>query len=120
LSAGLLIAPLTWLVAELVGYYFAARSCDPVGGVPFMGTAHASTTHLIIEGCAAIIAAVGGAIALTNWRATRELGNPGDPPALGRARFMSLTGLVVSGVMLLGIILFGLPGFVVNACGHGP
>ena len=114
---GLLLAPGVWVLGEILGYYLAARSCElSPGGVPLLGTAHPAVTHIVFEAIAAIIAALGFSIALTNWRESRYETSPGDAPAPGRAHFMAFTGLVVSALFLFGIVLFGVSGFVVNTC----
>jgi hypothetical protein len=113
---GLLLAPGAWVVAELLGYVMAARSCEPPGaGVPLSGSDHPATAHLIIQAAAAIVAATGLILAVGNWRATRQ-GAPGEPPAPGRAHFMGFTGQIVSALFLFGILLFGFSGFVVDVC----
>jgi hypothetical protein len=119
---GLLLAPGGWLVGELVGYYLAARSCEPgPAGIPLAGTTYPATVHIVFELAVAIVAAIGVAIALSSWRRVRDDRESDDrelntSTAVGRARFMATTGLVVSALFLFGILLFGFSGFVVNAC----
>ena len=114
---GLVLAPATWFAAELIGYYLAARSCELApGGVPFAGTAYPRVTHLIVQSAAAIIAAVGIAIAAVNWRATNADVRPGDAPAFGRAQFMSFCGVFVGLLSLFGVLLFDVSGLFVNVC----
>jgi hypothetical protein len=40
----------------------------------------------------------------------------GKPAASGRAHFMAFTGMIASALFLLGIVWFGFPAIVVNAC----
>jgi hypothetical protein len=114
---GILLAPGGWLVGELVGYYLAARSCEPgPAGIPLAGTAYPATVHVVLELVVAIVAAFGLGIALSSWRRIRDEGEPDEPTATGRARFMAATGLVISALFLFGILLFGFSGFVVDVC----
>jgi hypothetical protein len=114
---GLLLAPAAWLVGEQLGYYVTARGCEPgVTGVPLPSPAHPAATVLVIEIAAAILAASGLVIALRSWRATRGDDDSRKPAASGRAHFMAFTGMVTSSLFLLGIVWFGFPAIVVNAC----
>src|SRR5262249_31945877 len=107
----------TWFVAELIGYYLVARSCEPAaGGVPLIRTAHPRTTHLIVQSVAVVLVAVGVSIASANWHLTRGDVRPGDPPALGRAQFMSFCGVFVGLLSLFGVLLFDISGLLVNTC----
>jgi hypothetical protein len=114
---GLLLAPGIWVVGELAGYYFAARSCElGHAGVPFRGTAHPAVTHIVLETIIALVAALGLFVAVRNWRETQHESRPGDAPAPSRAHFMAFSGLMVSALFLFGIVLFWFSGFVVNPC----
>ena len=116
LWVGVLAAPAAWLVMEMVGYYLAARSCEPgTGGVPLLGTAHPRVTQVIMDGGAVIIALIGLTTAIQCWRALPQPGRDATPE-LGRARFMALVGVLTSVLFLGGILMFGLPPFFVNAC----
>lgn len=114
---GVLLAPAAWLLLEVVGYWFAARSCElSVGGVPMAGTAHPAVTHSVLSLAALVAAGAGLAVALGNWRAVRPHTEREGAPSWGRARFMSYGGVLLSVLFGGGIVLFGLPAFLVNAC----
>jgi hypothetical protein len=113
---GLLLAPLAWVGGELLGYYVTARACDAPGGVPFPHTSHPGAAVLTIEIVAAIVAAIGLTIAMRSWRETRSDAGGPKPAAVGRARFMAFTGSITSALFLMGIVWFGFPAIVVNAC----
>jgi hypothetical protein len=116
LWVGVLAAPVAWLLMEMVGYYLAARSCEPgTGGVPLLGTAHPRVTQVIIDVAAAIVALIGLTTAVRSWRALPQPGREATPE-LGRAHFMAFVGVLVSVLFFGGILLFGLPPFFVNAC----
>ena len=114
---GILLAPSAWMLAELIGYYLSSRNCEPFhGGVPLGGTGSAEGTHFVVVIVFAACAAWGLWLALTSWGTVRRDHDVGDPPAWGRARFMAFGGVLVSALFLLGILLFGFSGFVVQAC----
>lgn len=114
---GVLLAPGAWVLAEAAGYYLAARSCElGVAGVPLLGTAQPRATHIIVCLVALAGAVTGLWIALQNWRAVGDRPRSGDAPELGRARFMSFGGVLLSVLFAGGIVLFAFPGLIVNAC----
>jgi hypothetical protein len=113
---GILAAPIAWVSLELIGYYFAARSCEPGGGgIPMLGTGHPRATHAALSVIAAIIALLGLMTAAMNLRSLMREPKPASTE-WGRARFMALVGVLTSALFLGGIILFGIPAFLVNAC----
>ncbi|HEY9226145.1 MAG TPA: hypothetical protein VIP11_05830 [Gemmatimonadaceae bacterium] len=113
---GLLIAPIVWLGGELLGYYITARACDPTGGIPMQSTSHPATAVLGVEIVAAALAAIGFVIALRSWRATRVAGDVTPPVSVGRAHFMAFAGTITSALFFVGILWFGFPAIVVDAC----
>ena len=116
LWAGVLLAPAAWSVAELLGYFLVARACDRN---PPTGVAHAGITQDVVAVVLGIIAIVGLVIAIANLRSVGDVGDremPGVPAVQGRARFMSLAGVVMSALFVLGIVFFALPPLFVNWC----
>ncbi|HEX4683533.1 MAG TPA: hypothetical protein VH277_12525 [Gemmatimonadaceae bacterium] len=117
LWVGVLAAPTAWLIMEMVGYYLAARSCEPAtSGVPMAGTAHPRVTQVVIDVIALIIGIMGLAIALKSWRALQPQPDRDSSPEWGRAHFMAFVGVLTSVLFLGGIFMFGIPPFLVNAC----
>ena len=117
LWVGILLAPGSWVFMELVGYYLASRGCNTeIEGVPLAGTAHPAVTQAILMAAGVIIAVIGLFIALGNWRAVQPSAQRGDTPEWGRAHFMSFGGVLVSTLFTVGIVLFGIPAFLLNAC----
>lgn len=112
---GVLAAPLAWFTMELVGYSVAARGCDPSRGIPILGATSPSVMQVVLTIAFALIAAWGLLTAIGNWRAVGSASGD-EPPEWGRAHFMSFGGTLASALFLLGIVLFGLPPFLVNAC----
>jgi len=116
LWAGVLLAPAAWTVAELLGYFLVARACDRD---PPSGVAHAGITQGVVAVLLGVIAVAGLVLAISNLRSVGDVGDremPGVPTARGRARFMSLAGVVMSSLFVLGIVFFALPPLFVNWC----
>ncbi len=113
LWAGVVLAPVAWSVAELLGYVLVARACDR--GTRSM-MAHAGVTQDIVAIGLGIIAVVGLVIAVGNWRRVRDASTAGEQTARGRAHFMALGGVVASALFVLGIVLFALPPLFLNTC----
>ena len=113
LWAGVVLAPVAWALAELLGYILVARACD-------RGTrsamAHAGLTQDVVAIGLGIIAVAGLAIAVGNWRRVRDSSAAGEQTASGRARFMALGGVVTSALFVLGILFFALAPLFLNAC----
>lgn len=108
----LLAAPVAWSLQELFGWYFGARVCAalPLGGVR------------VVLGAASLVAlAVSVWGALVGWRNLQR--TSGGTTLLGtdaneRVEFMSLAGLLVSSVFVLGIFWAGLSTVVLDVCGY--
>lgn len=99
LWAGLLLAPLAFSLEVLASYSIGSELCS-AGRMPLPWLA-----GLLVA--MTVLAAVGGAIAWSNWRKTRGEA-PGDIHASadrgdGRTRFMSLFALIWSALFLLGV-----------------
>lgn len=113
---GVLAAPAAWVLMEIVGYYLAARSCEPgTSGIPLLGTSNARVTQVVIDAIAIVIALIGLGTAFRSWRALPQP-DRSAAPELGRAQFMAFVGVLVSALFIGGIVLFGIPPFLVNAC----
>ena len=55
-------------------------------------------------------------IAIGNWRGIQPQATRGDSTQWGRAHFMSFAGVLVSVLFIGGILLFGIPTMLVDAC----
>jgi hypothetical protein len=113
---GLVAAPLAWMVAELAGYVLAARDCGRWRtGLAAYAVPNAPVIVAAISLAMAALAAAGLALALRSLRAADRVVPPSNVRA-GRTRFMALGGIIVSALLLLNIVFFGVPPFLVNAC----
>jgi hypothetical protein len=121
---GVLAAPVAWLILELLGYYLASRGCDPALGVPLAGPRRPAVVQVIVCVVGLGAALYGLLVAIGNWRAVQPQPSSNDDAtadlerqaAWGRAHFMAFSGILASGLFGLGIVLFALPPFFINAC----
>ncbi len=122
LFAGMVLAPLAWALEVLVGYSLAAHACYPTDVA--LATPTWSGLRTIVDGVSLalwLLLCAGGAIAWSNWKATRPQSNV-DPHTImqsgdGRPRFMALCGVIVSGLFAV-VLLFTSIGILwVPSCG---
>lgn len=119
---GLFGAPFVWSVQLIVNYALMSHSCYP-GRLPiptsYVGVAW--TVALIVSIASLIVAVASALTSIRSWRRTEDE-HAGSENALlevgeGRTRFMAFAGILLSVLFLLGIVLNGIPLFVVPACG---
>lgn len=122
LFAGMVLAPLAWALEVLVGYALAAHACYPADVA--LATPTWAALRTVVDGVSLalwMLLFVGGAIAWSNWKATRPESNVDHHHILqsgdGRPRFMALCGLIVSGLFAV-VLLFTSVGILwVPSCG---
>jgi hypothetical protein len=118
---GILGGPIAWSAQQLVNAPLLAHACYPKD-VP-LGTpiwANASSVALAVEGVAITVCIVAALTAWRNWSHTRnekegsgfDLIGSGD----GRSRFMSMVGMICSGLFLFATIFATGFLFAVSAC----
>jgi hypothetical protein len=107
LLTGLLGAPLAWLLYLEIAYALVPWACR---------RGHPHHPVLYVVALAALAAAL--ACAGLAWREWRLAGRrtSDDPPPLGRAAFMAVTGLGSSALFALVILAAALPLFWMSAC----
>ena len=139
LAIGIALAPLAWVVAELVGYVIASRSCEPpTNGLHAYGVTYPVATLVIIDVVLALVSLVGLYTAYSSVQALSDDHPPGDrkvqqesgslvvprdmgaDPTFTRSRFMAMTGVLASSLFTLGIVLFGIAPFLLNVCRQAP
>lgn len=138
LLLGIALAPLAWVLAELVGYVIASRSCEPpTNGLRAYGVAHPAIALVVIDVALAVVGLFGLFTAYTSVRALRDDHPPGDfrveqesgavpprdkgaDPTFTRSRFLAMTGVLASSLFTLGIILFGIAPLFLDLCNAAP
>ncbi len=138
LLLGIALAPLAWVMAELVGYVLASRSCEPpTNGLRAYGVAHPATALVVIDVALILVGLFGLFTAYSSVLALRDDRPPGDfrvqqesgalpprdkgaDPTFTRSRFVAMTGVLASSLFTLGIILFGIAPFFLDVCRAAP
>ncbi|HUL63875.1 MAG TPA: hypothetical protein VLW55_04600 [Burkholderiaceae bacterium] len=118
----ILAGPLVWSLQQIVNAGLAAHSCYPHDEpmrAPIWGAATAGATWIELIAC--IVCVIAGAVAWRNWRRTRTE-HSGSAHHLieageGRSRFMSMVGLLSSGLFLLAVLLAAAGLWIVRGCG---
>jgi hypothetical protein len=122
---GLVGAPAAWLVTEFAGYILAARSCEAGrNGINAYGVNSPSVVVGVLA--LAMLAVAAGATWIAGGNLRRlgawprgvmaDGGDAGRPAEWCRARFMAVAGILAGALFALGIVLIGLPPFLVHAC----
>lgn len=106
LWVGLLAAPLAWALHLQVSYMLGALACADNPAWAF----HLATA------IALFVAAVGGGIAWWSWGRVGRTWPRGEGDAIGRSRFMALSGFILSLGFCLAIVMQAVANFILYAC----
>ena len=106
LWAGLVAGPAAWAGHLLVTYFFDEKSCKLGPQRDVKGVLVALTA------AAAVVCGAGIAVSVRSLRVLGAGDVEGAPP-LGRQRFMALSGLAMSVLFLLLVLVQGVPNLVV-------
>jgi hypothetical protein len=108
---GLFGAAVAWTIQELAGYALLAHTCYP-SRQPLLAPNDpaAWTRGLIVSVLMLVTGLAGGLTAYRSWRGTRQVEE-------GRARFMALSGMIASSILLFNIVLNLVVLFLVPPCG---
>jgi hypothetical protein len=105
---GILAGPAAWMIHLNGGYFLASARCDH--GAGFQQPLNHALTIAMLG-----LTFAGGAVAYWAWR---KLGggyeSRGEPP-LARARFMALSGIIITGTAII-LILFGYGATLAAGC----
>lgn len=122
LFAGMVIAPTAWSLQVLIGYGFAAYACYPTDralAAPLWENLR--TIVGLVSAVLWLLLFVGCGIAWGNWKATRSQSNVHPRTTIqagtGRARFMALCGVMVSGLFAIVLLFTSIGIFWVPSCG---
>jgi hypothetical protein len=106
LWAGLLTAPLAFLLHLQINYMLVTQLCQ---------SRHKLILHLVTLGFL-LVAAGGGFVAWRNWEASGRKW-PGEAGSVAeRSRFMSVVGLLLSALIVLALIAQWIPQFIYDPC----
>jgi hypothetical protein len=107
LLSGLLVAPVAFLLHLQINYALVPAVCGGRGGRVLL---HAVAILFML------VAAGGAWIAWRNWRETGQ-DEPGEAAnVLERSRFLSVVGLMLSGLVLIVLVAQWIPQFMINPC----
>ena len=119
---GLFGAPIAWSIQELVSYAVVAHACYP-DWQPRLTRSLSGVWSivLIVSLLTLLIGLAAGLTAYRSWALSREeRGNMEHHPlehGEGRTRFMALSGLILSSIFLLNLVMNAVVLFLVPACG---
>jgi TRAP-type C4-dicarboxylate transport system permease small subunit len=106
LWAGLLTAPLSFLLHLQVNYMLVTQLCQ---------SEHKLALHLVTLAFL-LIAAGGGFVAWRNWEAAGRKWPGETGSVLERSRFMAVVGLLISALIILAFIAQLIPQFIFDPC----
>jgi hypothetical protein len=119
---GLFGAAVAWTIQELAGAAIIGHACYPSWQPRFTPTSSGVWTITLVISFAML--ALGLAAGLTAYRSWRRTSQKHSEPGArhldvgeGRARFMALSGTIVSGILLFNLIMNALVLFLVPPCG---
>jgi hypothetical protein len=119
---GLFGAAVAWSIQELAGAAIIGHACYPSWQPRFIPTSSGVWTITLVMSLAML--ALGLAASLTayrSWRRTRREDSGAEHRQLeigeDRARFMAISGVIVSGILLLNLMMNALVLFLVPPCG---
>jgi len=117
---GVIAAPVAWLTAELVGYLLVAQGCGWSTASRAYAMPGAFAIFVAVTIVCLLVALAGLVVARANWRriadAAPEPPIGAEPALAGRVRFLAFTGMVASGLFLLGLVLFGVLPLLLETC----
>jgi hypothetical protein len=106
LWAGLLIAPLAFLLHLQINYALVTQLCQ---------SEHKIIMHLVTL-TFLLMSGGGGLISWLNWRETGSKW-PGEAGSVReRSRFMAIIGLLISALVIFGLIVQWIPQFIFDPC----
>ena len=119
---GLFGAAVAWSIQELAGYAIISHACYPSWEPRFIPAASGVwTITLVLSLIMVVLGLAGGATAYGSWRRTRQPDSGVEGRQLDhgedRARFMAMSGMVVSGIVLFNLAMNAIVLFLVPPCG---
>lgn len=109
---GTLAPPAAWGVQLLTGDQLVELACAPGSGAPAVEGVGVETILLAITVASTLIVLLAGYVSYRSLQKTAAA----DPSTGGRARWMSMAGIFVSGMFLIIIVQGYLPMFFLSGC----
>lgn len=106
LWTAILAGPILWFLNQQVNLVLVPWVCRSGAYIALHGVTLACL----------LLTAAAGLIAFRNLRRIRQSHDSGSEPTFSRIQFMSLLGVMVSGLFVLVILAQGLPNFILDAC----
>jgi hypothetical protein len=108
---GVLAAPTAWSLQILIGYNLEDFLCAPASdSQAFLGMSIGAALT-VIHALLVALSLAGGLVALRGWRKENDNGSIG-----GRAKWMSLAGILVTVMFLIPVVLGFAPAAYLNVC----
>lgn len=120
---GLFGAPAAWSAQTVVNYVAASHTCYPnlyPLATPTIGHTGLTAVVVAVSILALIVALAAGVVSLASWRETRDETGGQSHWALdtgeGRTRFMAMSGILLSVMFLITIIVHGAAAALTTPC----
>lgn len=106
-----------WVFAGLLNVFLAWQACMGGEAGSFIFTQTGIRIALgVITFALLAVGAASGIVAYRNWRALSEKRDLLEAEGRGREEFMAIFGMVVGASLVMGIIWFAIPIYVVRMC----
>lgn len=115
---GLLAAPIAWAALHMFDYLWIETACQAglLGGT-MAGLTGVAWVVVAATLVALVISVAAGVISFRRWQSLREPDDDDDlEPVEARSRFLALSGVLVSALFALLIIMTGVPVFLMAPC----
>ena len=103
---GLLAPPVAWAAHLSIEYFLTTLQCQ-------LTTPLAKTLIYAVWPVLVLIGLSAGVVAYFSWRKVRDLP---ENPAVNRARFMAITGMLLTGLFIIGLVYGTVPIFALSHC----
>jgi hypothetical protein len=104
---GLLAGPAAWALQMQVGYTLVPWACAH--------DVQAVSLHAVTV-VALLLTAIGGFISWRSWRRAGREWPEDEGGATARSRFMAVSGLIISAMFFLVILMQGIASFILHPC----
>lgn len=115
---GLLAAPIAWAALHMFDYFVIETACRAglLGGT-FAGLTGVAWVVLAATLVALVVSVVAGVLSYRRWRATSDPQDAGElNPVEARSSFLALSGVLVSALFILLIVMTGAPVLAIAPC----